>query len=334
MLMENIHNSINKSGYIDFPIDNSINLTEEINKLRKEKNAIILAHFYQVGEIQDIADFVGDSLALSQQAAKTKADIILFAGVHFMAETAKILSPNKKVIIPDINAGCSLAESCPADDFEKFIQAHPDHTVISYVNTTAEIKALTDIICTSSNAVQIVESLPKNEKIIFGPDKNLGNYINSITGRNMVIWDGACHVHEKFSLERILELKSDYPKAKLIAHPECEKPILIIADHIGSTTSLLNFTKKDTSKSYIVATESGILHQMKKSNPDKLFIPAPPKDSTCACSDCNFMKLITLKKIYNSLLYELPVIEIEENLRIKAEKSIRRMLDISEKLEL
>ena len=334
MLTVKIQNSINKKGFIDLPIDESLNIIKEIEKLKIEKNAVILAHFYQVGEIQDIADFVGDSLALSQQAAKTNADIILFAGVHFMAETAKILSPDKKVIIPDLNAGCSLADSCPADEFDKFIKNHPGHTVISYVNTTVEIKALTDIICTSSNAIQIVKSLPKNEKIIFGPDKNLGNYINSVTGKDMVIWDGACHVHEEFSLERIIKLKKEYPDAKLIAHPECEQPILIIADHIGSTTSLLNFTKKDNSNIYIVATESGIIHQMKKSNPKKLFIPAPPKDSTCACSDCNFMKLITLKKIYNSLLYELPVVNIKEDLMIKAEKPIRRMLEISNKLGL
>ncbi len=334
MLTKKIQKSISEKGFIDFQINPSINIVEEINKLRNEKNAIILAHFYQTGEIQDIADFVGDSLALSQQASKTKADIIIFAGVHFMAETAKILSPEKKVIIPDINAGCSLADSCPADEFEKFVKQHPNHTVISYINTTAEIKALTDIVCTSSNAIQIVESLQKNEKIIFGPDKNLGNYINSKTGRNMVIWNGACHVHEEFSLERILEIKKEHPEAKLIAHPECEKPILIVSDHIGSTTSLLNFTKNDSGKSYIVATESGILHQMKKIHPEKLFIPAPPKDSTCACSDCNFMKRISLKKIYNSLLYELPVVEIEDNLRIKAEKSIRRMLEISEKLDI
>ncbi len=308
---------------------------KEIQRLRKEKNAVILAHFYQEGEIQDIADFVGDSLALSQQAAKTDADIILFAGVHFMAETAKILAPSKKVLIPDTEAGCSLADSCPPAEFEKFVAAHPGHTVISYVNTTASIKALTDIICTSSNALQIVNSLPEDEKIIFAPDRNLGNYIKSVTGReNMVIWDGACHVHEEFSLEKILELKNEHPDAKIIAHPECEKPILIVADHIGSTSSLLKFTRQDNSQKFIVATESGIIHQMKKENPDKQYIPAPPKDSTCACNDCKFMKMITLKKIYNCLKEEKPEIIIEESLRKRAEVPIRRMLDISAQLGL
>jgi quinolinate synthase len=271
-------------------------------------------------------------LALSQQAEKTRADIILFAGVHFMAETAKILSPDKKVLIPDLNAGCSLADSCPPDEFKSFIEKYPGYTVISYVNTTAEIKALTDIICTSSNAVQIVESLPKEEKIIFAPDRNLGNYINSVTGRDMVIWQGACHVHEEFSLERIMEIKENEPDAKIIAHPECEKPILIVADHIGSTSSLLKYTKTDKALKYIVATESGIIHQMKKSNPKKTFIPAPPKDSTCACNDCNFMKLITIKKLYNCLKYELPEVKVDEEIRMKAVRSIKRMLEISERL--
>ncbi|UCG28889.1 MAG: quinolinate synthase NadA, partial [Bacteroidales bacterium] len=305
-----------------------------IDKMRLDKNAVILAHYYQEGEIQDIADFVGDSLALSQQASKTESDIILFAGVNFMAETAKILSPEKKVLIPDLNAGCSLAESCPPDEFARFRNKYQDHTVISYVNTTAEIKALTDIVCTSSNALKIIESLPADEKIIFAPDKNLGNYIKSISGRDMVIWDGACHVHEEFSLERILELKKQHQEAKIIAHPECEKPILIVADHIGSTSSLIKFTMNDGGNTYIVATESGIIHQMKKKNPGKLFIPAPPKDSTCACSDCNFMKMITLRKIYNTLKYEAPEIKIEEEIRKKAEAPIKRMLEISEKYGL
>jgi len=326
---------IEEKGYIDIEIDSSVDMIQEIDRMRKEKNAVILAHFYQEAEIQDIADIVGDSLALSQKAAETEADIIIFAGVHFMAETAKILSPEKKVIIPDINAGCSLADSAPADEFKKFVNKHPDYTVISYVNTTAEIKALTDIICTSTNAVQIVESLPKDEKIIFAPDRNLGNYIKGLTGReNMLIWDGACHVHEEFSLERILELKKENEDAKIIAHPECEKPVLIIADHIGSTSYLLSFTKKDKSQKYIVATESGIIHQMKKANPDKQFIPAPPKDSTCACNDCKFMKMITLRKLYNSLKYELPEVIMDEELRKKAEIPIRRMLEISEKFGL
>ena len=326
--------NISEKGFIDIEVDKSVNLVEEINRLRREKNAVILAHYYQEGEIQDIADYVGDSLGLSQQAANTKADVILFAGVHFMAETAKILSPEKKVLIPDLLAGCSLAESCPPDKFAAFKEKYPGHTVISYVNTTVEIKAMTDIICTSTNALDIVKSLPESEKIIFAPDRNLGNYIKSQTGRDMVIWDGACHVHEEFSLERILELKRENPDAKIIAHPECEKPILIVSDHIGSTTSLLNFTKRDTGNKYIVATESGILHQMKKSSPDKIFIAAPPKDSTCACNDCKFMKLISLKKVYNTLKYELPEITLDEELRKKAEVSIRRMLEISKELGL
>jgi quinolinate synthase len=331
--------NVNKSemenlGFIDMDVDKSINIVDEINRMRKEKNAVILAHFYQEGDIQDIADFVGDSLGLSQQAAATDADIILFAGVHFMAETAKILAPEKKVLIPDLQAGCSLADSCPPNEFAAFKEKHPDHTVISYVNTTAEIKALTDIICTSSNALQIVKSLPENEKIIFAPDRNLGNYIKSVTGREMLIWDGACHVHEEFSLERILQIKDEYPDAQIIAHPECEKQILIVADHIGSTTSLLNYTKKDKGMSYIVATESGILHQMRKANPQKNFIPAPPKDSTCACNDCKYMKLITMKKLYNTLKYELPEITLEQDLMDRARGSIVRMLDISASLQL
>ena len=323
-----------KKGFIDLEVDKSLNIVEEINRMRQQKNAVILAHFYQEAEIQDIADFVGDSLGLSQQAAATKADIILFAGVHFMAETAKILAPDKKVLIPDLQAGCSLADSCPPEEFAEFKKKYPDHTVISYVNTTAEIKAMTDIVCTSTNALQIVQSLPENEEIIFAPDRNLGNYIASITGRALVIWDGACHVHEEFSLERILELKNQNPDAQIIAHPECEKPILIVADHIGSTTSLLNYTMKDQGKVFIVATESGILHQMRKARPDKTFIPAPPKDSTCACNDCKYMKLISLKKIYNTLKYELPEITLEQDLMDKARGSITRMLEISNRLHL
>ncbi len=325
---------IEKKGFIDLDVDKSIDIVEEIKLMRRQKNAVILAHFYQDGEVQDIADFVGDSLGLSQQAAATKADIILFAGVHFMAETAKILAPQKKVLIPDLQAGCSLADSCPPDEFAEFKKKYPDHTVISYVNTTAEIKAMTDIVCTSTNALQIVQSLPETEKIIFAPDRNLGNYIRSMTGREMVIWDGACHVHEEFSLERILELKRENPDAQIIAHPECEKPILIVADHIGSTTSLLNYTIRDKGKKYIVATESGILHQMRKANPEKIFIPAPPKDSTCACNDCKYMKLISLKKIYNTLKYELPEITLEQDLMDQARGSITRMLEISDRLHL
>ena len=326
--------NIKQKGFVDIEIDNTLNISDEIDKLRKSKNAVILAHFYQNSEIQDIADFVGDSLALSQQAAKTNSDIIVFAGVNFMAETAKILSPHKKVLLPDLNAGCSLAESCPSDKFAEFLKKYPDHTVISYVNTTIEIKALTDISCTSSNVLQIVKSLPSNEKILFAPDKNLGNYVKSITGREMVIWDGACHVHEEFSLEEILKIKKKHPLAKIIAHPECEKQVLLVADHIGSTSSLLKYTIEENSQEYIVATESGIIHQMKKNNPKKLFIVAPPKDSTCGCNDCNFMKLITMEKIYNTLKYEMPEIKVDEKLRKKAERSINRMLEISEELGL
>jgi len=304
----------------------------EIARMKAEKNAIILAHYYQTGDIQDIADFVGDSLALSQKAASNNADIILFAGVKFMAETAKILAPGKKVILPDINAGCSLADSCKPVDFRKFKDNNPGRTVVSYVNTSVEIKALSDIICTSSNAVQIVESLPLDEKIIFAPDRNLGNFVLNKTGRDIVVWNGTCHVHEEFSLEAILKLKKENPEAKIIVHPECELPVRMVADFIGSTSALLKFTQKDTGKSYIVATEVGIIHQMKKENPDKLYFPAPPKDSTCGCSECNFMKLITMEKIYNSLLNEKPEIIINKNILIKAQKPIKRMLEISAKL--
>ena len=319
-------------GFIEATIDSSVNIVEEIKRMRNQKNAVILAHYYQESEVQDIADFVGDSLDLSRKAAVTEADIIVFAGVHFMAETAKILSPSKKVLIPDLNAGCSLADSCPPEEFAIFKEKYPGHTVISYVNTTAEIKAMTDITCTSTNAIHIVNSLPEDEKIIFAPDRNLGNYIRSLTGRDMVIWDGACHVHEEFSLERILELKNEYPDAKIIAHPECEKPVRIVADHVGSTSSLLNFSKEDNAMTYIVATESGILHQMRLASPYKNFIAAPPKDSTCACNDCKYMKLISLNKIYNTLKYEQPEVILDLNLIKKAEVSIKRMLEISDKL--
>jgi quinolinate synthase len=307
---------------------------ERIKSLRAEKNAIILAHYYQTGDIQDIADFVGDSLALSQKAASNNADIILFAGVKFMAETAKILAPDKKVLLPDMNAGCSLADSCKPDDFKKFIDDNPGRTIISYVNTTADIKALSDIICTSSNAVQIVESLPKDEKIIFAPDRNLGNYVLNKTGRDIVIWNGTCHVHEEFSLEAILKLKNENPEAKIIVHPECELPVRIIADFIGSTSSLLQYSKNDFANTYIIATEAGIIHQMQKENPQKKFIPAPPRDSTCGCSECSFMKLITVKKIYNCLESETPEIYIDKETLIKAQRPIRRMMEISKKLGL
>jgi quinolinate synthase len=306
----------------------------EIRRLKAEKNAIILAHYYQTGDIQDIADFVGDSLALSQKAASNSADIILFAGVRFMAETAKILSPQKKVLLPDLNAGCSLADSCKAPEFEKFIKDHPGRTVISYVNTTAEIKALSDIICTSSNAVQIVQSLPEDEKIIFAPDRNLGNYVLNKTGRDMVIFNGTCHVHHEFSLEAIIKLKNENKDAKIIAHPECELPVRLVADFIGSTSALLQFTKKDNGNQYIVATEVGIIHQMKKESPDKVFIPAPPLDSTCGCSECNFMKLITIEKILNCLRNEQPEIAVEKDILLRAQKPILRMMEISEKLGL
>lgn len=327
-------NELIKNGFVDKPIDKALNLVQEIEKLKKEKNAIILGHFYQLPEIQDISDFIGDSLALSQKAASTDADIIVFAGVHFMAETAKILSPEKKVLLPDLEAGCSLADSCPADDFAEFKNKYPGHTVVTYINTTNEIKALSDIICTSSNAVEIVNSLPKDEKIIFAPDKNLGSYISKLTGRQMVIWPGACHVHKRFSVERIVKLKQDHPDAKIIAHPECEKDVLILADHIGSTSSLLKYSISDSSKSYIVATETGILHQMQKSNPNKIFIPAPPDDSTCACNDCSFMKLISLEKVYNALKYEQPEILVSEEMKKNALAPIQRMLDISAELKL
>jgi len=318
------------NGYVDEHIPEGTDIVREINRLKEKKNAIIMAHYYTVPEVQDIADFIGDSLALSQKAAETDADIIIFAGVHFMGETAKILSPEKKVVVPDLNAGCSLSESCKPEDFAEFINKNPGYTVISYVNTSAGVKALTDIVCTSSNAVKIVDSLPREEKIIFGPDRNLGNYIKSVTGReNMLIWDGACHVHEEFSLAKIIELKNEHPDAKILAHPECKKPILLVADYVGSTAALLDYARKDDSQKYIVVTESGILHQMMKENPEKLFIPAPPIDSTCGCNDCIFMKLINLNKIYNSLKYEAPEIHINEELRIKAEKSIRRMLEMS-----
>ena len=311
-------------------------LKEKIEALKRERNAVILAHYYTEGDVQDVADFVGDSLALSQKAATTDADVILFAGVHFMGETAKILSPQKTVLMPDMAAGCSLADSCRAEDFAAFIAEHPGHTVISYVNTTAEVKALTDIVCTSSNAVQIVESLPADEPIIFGPDRNLGNYIKNITGReNMLIWDGACHVHEEFSLEKILELKKEYPHAKVLTHPECKRPIILVSDYVGSTAGLLKFATNDTSTdTYIVVTEPGVLHQMRKAAPGKTFIPAPPMDSTCGCNNCSYMKLVTLKKMADALENLTPEIVIPEDVRVKAEKSIRRMLDISAKLGL
>lgn len=316
------------NGFVDVPVDFSVDLFAEIKQLKKEKNAIILAHYYQDADIQDIADYIGDSLGLSQEAAKTNADIIVFAGVHFMAETAKILSPGKKVLLPDLRAGCSLADSCPAEKFAAFKKNYPDHLVISYINCTAELKTLTDIVCTSTNAEQIVNSLPVDQKIIFAPDKNLGAYINKKTGRNMVLWDGACMVHEIFSLEKIVKLKEKHPDALLLAHPECEAALLNQADYIGSTTGILNYATKSDKQVFIVATEAGIIHQMQLKNPEKTFIPAPPNNS-CACNDCPHMKLNTLEKLYNCLKYELPEIQLDPDLIAAAKKPILRMLELS-----
>lgn len=321
-----------KQGFVDEAIPEATDIKKEIRRMCEEKNALIMAHYYTYGEVQDIADFVGDSLALAQKAAQTDAEMIVMCGVHFMGETCKILCPEKKVLVPDLNATCSLAESCPADKFADFVNAHPDHTVISYVNTTAATKAVTDVVVTSGNARQIVESLPQDEKIIFGPDKNLGNYINSITGRNMLLWDGACHVHEKFSLEKILDLKKEHPEAKVLVHPECKGPLVKVADKVGSTAALLKYSIESDATEFIVATESGILHKMQEAAPEKTFIPAPPDDSTCACNECNYMKLITLKKLYNCLKYEWPTVEVDAEVAKKAVLPIKRMLEISEKL--
>lgn len=329
----NTFEELNVKGFIDEEIDPSLDLFDEIQKLKKEKNAVILAHYYQEGDIQDIADYIGDSLGLSQQAAKTDADVIVFAGVHFMAETAKILSPNKKVLLPDLKAGCSLADSCPPHLFKKFKERYPDHLVITYVNCTAELKALSDIVCTSSNAVQIVESLPPEQKIIFGPDKNLGAYVAKKTGRDLVLWNGACMVHEIFSREKITRLRERHPHAKLLAHPECEEIILQMADYIGSTTGILNFASKSPEKEFIVATESGIIHQMEKANPDKVFIPAPP-NNTCACNDCPHMKRNTLEKLYLCMKNGLPEVTVPANIIERAVKPIERMLEISARLGL
>ena len=321
-------------GYVDAPIPAEIkDLKKAITELKKEKDAVIMAHYYQKGEIQDLADFIGDSLALAQIAATTDARIIVMCGVQFMGETAKILCPDKKVLIPDLNAGCSLADSCPADAYAEFIKARPGHTVISYVNTTAQVKALTDILVTSGNARQIVESLPADEKIIFGPDRNLGEHISSTTGRKMEIWDGACHVHERFSLEKILELKKDHPRAKVLVHPECRKPLQLIADKVGSTAVLLKYAIENPATEFIVATESGILHEMQLRCPEKTFIPAPPNDSTCGCNDCSYMKLNTLEKLYNCLRYEMPEVKVDAELMESARRPIERMLELSAKLK-
>ena len=324
---------IESVGFLDVDIDISIDIFAEIEKLKKEKNAIVLAHYYQEPDIQDVADFIGDSLGLAQQAEKTQADIIVFAGVHFMAETAKILNPGKMVLLPDLKAGCSLSDSAPPELFKLFKDKHPDHLVITYINCSAGMKALSDIICTSSNAEKIIESLPKDQKIIFAPDKNLGAYLNKKTGRNMVLWNGACMVHEIFSLEKITKLKVRHPNAKVIAHPECEDAVLAVADYIGSTTGLLKYSQQSDAKEFIVVTETGILHQMQKSSPDKTFIPAPPNNS-CACNDCPHMKLNTLEKLYLCMKYELPEIIMDEQLRIAAKKPIERMLAISKQYGL
>lgn len=318
-----------EKGYIDEPIPDGIDLVAEIEKLKKQKNAVLMAHYYQTGDIQDIADIIGDSLALAQKAVGIEADMILLAGVHFMGETVKILNPNKKVLVPDLNAGCSLADSCQPADFARFLAQHPDHKVISYVNTSAEIKAMTDVVVTSTNALKVVDSFPKDEKIIFGPDRNLGSYINTQTGRQMLLWDGACHVHEQFSLEKILELKKLYPDAELIAHPECKHQVIVLADFVGSTAALLSHIGNSNAKRFIVATESGILHQMRKSFPDRELIAAPPMDSTCGCNNCNFMKLNTLQKIYLTLKYEWPEVTVAPEIAEKARRPIDAMLALS-----
>ena len=326
--INNAKSNLETAGFLDIGIDIQLDLFAEIEKIKKEKNAIILAHYYQEPDIQDVADYIGDSLGLAQKAEKTDASIIVFCGVHFMAETAKILNPSKKVLLPDLNAGCSLSDSAPPALFKQFRDKHPDHIVISYINCSAGIKAQSDIICTSSNAQKIVESLPVDQKIIFAPDKNLGAYINKQTGRNMVLWNGACMVHEIFSQQKLLKLKIRHPFAKVIAHPECEEPVLALADYIGSTTGLLKYTQTNSANEFIVVTETGILHQMQKLNPFKTFIPAPPENN-CACNDCPHMKLNTLEKVYLCMKYELPEIILEENIRVAAKRPIDKMLEIS-----
>lgn len=324
-----VNNNWQAKGYVDEPIPANTDLKAEIRRLAKEKNAVIMAHYYTEGDVQDVADFVGDSLALAQKAAQTDADVIVMCGVHFMGETCKIICPNKLVLVPDLNATCSLAESCPADKFAEFVEAHPGHTVISYVNTTAATKAVTDVVVTSSNARKVVDSFPQDTPIIFGPDKNLGSYLNALTGRHMVLWDGACHVHERFSVEKIVELKQQYPDAKVLVHPECKGPVVKLADKVGSTAALLKFSIEDEAQRFLVCTESGILHEMQKSAPQKTFIPVPPNDSTCACNECNYMRLITLQKLYNTLLHEWPTVEVPADIAEKAIRPINRMLEIS-----
>lgn len=329
-----VQNKWKELGYIDNPIPEGTDLKTEIRRLCEEKNAVIMAHYYTIPEIQEVAHFVGDSLALAQKAAETDADIIVMCGVHFMGETNKILCPEKVVLVPDLNASCSLAESCPKEEFEAFVKAHPGHTVISYVNTTADIKTLTDIVVTSSNARQIVESLPEDTPIIFGPDRNLGSYINQITGREMLLWDGACHVHEGFSTEKIKELKTQHPDAKVLVHPECPAEIIQLADKVGSTSALIRYSQENDAKEFIVVTECGILSEMQKAAPDKLFIPAPTEDNNSPCNECEYMKMITLQKLYNCLAYEWPAIEVAHDVAEKAIKPINKMLDISRNLGL
>ena len=327
--MNQVKDSWKEKGYVDEPIPEGIDLKAEIRRMCQEKNAIILAHYYTDGVLQDLADFVGDSLALAQQAARTDASIIVMCGVHFMGETNKVLCPDKTVLVPDLNATCSLAESCPAEAFKAFVEAHPDHEVISYVNTSAAVKALTDVVVTSTNAKRIVDSFPQDAKLIFGPDRNLGSYINSVTGRQMLLWDGACHVHERFSVEKLVALMKEHPGAKVLAHPECKGAVVKLADVVASTAGLLHYAQQAEADTFLVVTESGILHEMQKTCPDKTFIPVPPDDSTCGCNECQFMRLCTLEKVYNTLRYEWPAIEVSADVAARAIRPIERMLALS-----
>ena len=327
--MNQVKDSWKEKGYVDEPIPEGIDLKAEIRRMCHEKNAIILAHYYTDGVLQDLADFVGDSLALAQQAARTDASIIVMCGVHFMGETNKVLCPDKTVLVPDLNATCSLAESCPAEAFKAFVEAHPDHEVISYVNTSAAVKALTDVVVTSTNAKRIVDSFPQDAKLIFGPDRNLGSYINSVTGRQMLLWDGACHVHERFSVEKLVALIKEHPGAKVLAHPECKGAVVKLADVVASTAGLLHYAQQAEADTFLVVTESGILHEMQKTCPDKTFIPVPPDDSTCGCNECQFMRLCTLEKVYNTLRYEWPAIEVPADVAARAIRPIERMLALS-----
>ena len=327
--MNQVKDSWKEKGYVDEPIPEGIDLKAEIRRMCHEKNAIILAHYYTDGVLQDLADFVGDSLALAQQAARTDASIIVMCGVHFMGETNKVLCPDKTVLVPDLNATCSLAESCPAEAFKAFVEAHPDHEVISYVNTSAAVKALTDVVVTSTNAKRIVDSFPQDAKLIFGPDRNLGSYINSVTGRQMLLWDGACHVHERFSVEKLVALMKEHPGAKVLAHPECKGAVVKLADVVASTAGLLHYAQQAEADTFLVVTESGILHEMQKTCPDKTFIPVPPDDSTCGCNECQFMRLCTLEKVYNTLRYEWPAIEVPADVAARAIRPIERMLSLS-----